>query len=41
MLGYHDSVASRTAIDLVHPDQRELVLARVMGVLGDPVRFPR
>jgi DNA-binding transcriptional ArsR family regulator len=39
MLSYHDSVASRTATDLVHPDQAELALARVMGALSDPVRL--
>ena len=39
MLGYHDSVASRTATDLVHPDREELVFARVMGALSDPVRL--
>jgi hypothetical protein len=39
MLGCYDGVASRTAIDLVHPDRGELVLARVRGALGDPVRL--
>ncbi|MBP2705118.1 helix-turn-helix transcriptional regulator [Microbispora sp. RL4-1S] len=39
MCGYHGSVASRTATDLVHPDREELVFARVMGALSDPVRL--
>jgi DNA-binding transcriptional ArsR family regulator len=39
MLDYHDSMASRTATDLVHPARGELVFARVMGALSDPVRL--
>ena len=39
MLSYHESVASRTATDLVHPERAELALVRVMGALSDPVRL--
>jgi DNA-binding transcriptional ArsR family regulator len=39
MLSYPDTVASRTATDLVHPNRGDLVLARVLGALGDPVRL--
>lgn len=39
MLGYPESMASRTSTELVHPDRAELQFTAVLAALSDPVRL--
>jgi DNA-binding transcriptional ArsR family regulator len=36
---YPDSVASRVATELVHPDHRDMEFTAVMAALSDPIRL--